>query len=144
MKLGTMRLAFGFTDWEEVHLRGLIHSWTWFGMLLLWALRRCWYGMRFLGTLRGSKCVLHAGVIQVTGSQSGSCDGQLPGSLVSSFSYFILCLVSVSMAVSRHHDCGSSYKGKHLIWMAHSFRGSVHHRHGGKHDSMQADMVLGK
>ena len=98
--------------------------------------------MRFLGTLRGSKCVLHAGVIQITGSQRGSCDEQLLGSLVSSFSDVPLCLVSVSIAVNRHHDCGSSYKGKHLTWVVHSFRGSVHHCHGGKHGSMQADMVL--
>ena len=30
------------------------------------------------------------------------------------------------------------------LGLAYSFRGSVHYHHGGKHDSMQADMVLEK
>ena len=28
------------------------------------------------------------------------------------------------------------------LWLAHSFRGSIHYHHGGKHGSIQADMVL--
>ena len=43
--------------------------------------------------------------------------------------------------MKRHHDHSNSYKGKYLIG-AYSFRGLVHYYHGGKHDSVQADMVL--
>ena len=55
-------------------------------------------------------------------------------------------LVRVSVAVKRHHghDDSKSYKRKHLIRAGLQFRGLVHHHHGGKHDSMQADMVLEK
>ena len=28
------------------------------------------------------------------------------------------------------------------LWLAYKFRGSVHYPHGGKHGSVQADMVL--
>jgi hypothetical protein len=35
--------------------------------------------------------------------------------------------------VKRYHDNGIFYKGKHLIGLAYSFRGSVHYRHDGKH-----------
>jgi hypothetical protein len=46
--------------------------------------------------------------------------------------------------VKRHHDHGNFYKG-HLLGLANSLRGSVHHHHhGGKHGSVQADMVLEK
>ena len=54
--------------------------------------------------------------------------------------------VLVSVAVKRHRDhCSSnSYKGKHLIGAAYSFRGLVHYCHGRKHGGVQADMVLEK
>ena len=52
-------------------------------------------------------------------------------------------LVRISIAVKRHHDHGSSYKGKHLSVVACNFRGLVHYRHGGKHGDMQANMALG-
>jgi hypothetical protein len=51
--------------------------------------------------------------------------------------------IRVSVVLKRHHDQGKSYQGKHLIW-AHSFRGSVHYHHGGKHGNVQADMVMKK
>ena len=44
-------------------------------------------------------------------------------------------LVGVSIAVTRHHDQGNSYKEKHLL-------GAGLHHHGGKLGSMQADTVL--
>jgi hypothetical protein len=47
------------------------------------------------------------------------------------------------IAVKRHHDHGNSYKNKHVIGN-YSFRVLVHYHHGGKHGSMQADMVLEK
>ena len=53
-------------------------------------------------------------------------------------------LVRSSIAVKRYHDHGNSYKEKHLIGAVLQFRGSVHYHHGGKHGSMQADMVLEK
>ena len=43
-----------------------------------------------------------------------------------------------------YYDHGNSYKGKHLIGAGLQFRGSVHCHHGGKHGSMQADVVLEK
>ena len=49
----------------------------------------------------------------------------------------------VSIAVKRHHDYSSCYKGKHL-GLAHNFRGVVHYCHGRNHGSMQADVVLEK
>ena len=42
-------------------------------------------------------------------------------------------------AVKRHHDQGNSYEGEHLIGTVLS---SVHYHHGGKHGSIQADIVL--
>lgn len=48
----------------------------------------------------------------------------------------------VSVAVKRYHDHGNSYKGKHLIRAGLQFRGLVHDCHGGKHGSVQADIVL--
>ena len=30
------------------------------------------------------------------------------------------------------------------LWLAYSFRGLVHYHHGGKHGSVQADMMLEK
>ena len=50
----------------------------------------------------------------------------------------------VSITVKRYHDKGHSYKRKHLIGAGLQFGGSVHFHHGGKHDGMQADMVLEK
>ena len=56
--------------------------------------------------------------------------------------------IRVSIALKRHLDYCSSYKGKHLTKVAaYSFRGLVHYQHGGEHDSydyssVQADMVL--
>ena len=49
-------------------------------------------------------------------------------------------LVNISIAVKRHYDHGNSYKVKHLIGVAHSFRGLVPYHHGAVHGSMQADM----
>jgi hypothetical protein len=46
--------------------------------------------------------------------------------------------------VKRHHDQSNSYKEKHLIGAGIQFRGLVHYHHGGKHGSMQADMMLKK
>ena len=46
--------------------------------------------------------------------------------------------------MKKHHDHGNSYKGKHLIGAGLQFRDLVHYHHGGKHGSMQADMVLEK
>ena len=40
-------------------------------------------------------------------------------------------IVRVSIAVKRHHDHNNSYKGKPLIGVAYSFRGSVHYHHNG-------------
>lgn len=38
----------------------------------------------------------------------------------------------------------NSYRGKHLIGADSLFRGLVHYRHGGKHGSIQANVVLEK
>jgi len=38
----------------------------------------------------------------------------------------------------------ATLRGKHLIVAGLQFRGSIHCHHGGKHDSMQADVVLEK
>ena len=43
----------------------------------------------------------------------------------------------VSMAVKRHYDYNNFYKGKHLIGVASSFRGSVHYH-------PWCDMVAGR
>ena len=43
-----------------------------------------------------------------------------------------------------HHDHGNSYKGKLSLGLAYSLRGSARYHHGGKHGSMQADLVLEK
>jgi hypothetical protein len=51
-------------------------------------------------------------------------------------------LVKVSVAVKRHHDHGNSYKGKHRMGMAYSFRGLVHYCYGGKYGDKQANVVL--
>jgi hypothetical protein len=44
--------------------------------------------------------------------------------------------------VKRHHDQGNSYKGKYLIGVAYSFRGSVHYHHSEKHGSIYIDLWL--
>ena len=44
--------------------------------------------------------------------------------------------------MKRHYGQGGSYRGKHLIGLAESFRGLLHYHHGRKPGSMQADMVL--
>ena len=46
--------------------------------------------------------------------------------------------------MSRYRDQGKSYKNNISLGLAYSFRGSVYYHHGGKHGSMQADMVLEK
>jgi hypothetical protein len=51
-------------------------------------------------------------------------------------------MVRVSIAVTRHHDPGNSYKRKHLIGAGLPFRGLVHFHLGMKHDGMQEGMVL--
>ena len=43
--------------------------------------------------------------------------------------------------MNRHHNYGNCYKGKHLVGTGLQFRGSVRYQHGGKHGSIQADMV---
>jgi hypothetical protein len=57
--------------------------------------------------------------------------------------YFKKCL-RVSIAVKRHHDRSSSYKGKHLIGTGLQFRGLVHYHRGRKHGGTQAGMLLEK
>ena len=51
-------------------------------------------------------------------------------------------LIQVSIAVKRLYNQGGSYKGKHLIGPGSHFRGSAHSYLCGKHDSVQAYMVL--
>lgn len=51
-------------------------------------------------------------------------------------------LVRVSIVMERHHDHGSSHKGKLLTGAGLQFRGFVHYQHGGEHGGTQADMVL--
>ena len=43
--------------------------------------------------------------------------------------------------MKRHYDHSNSYKGKHLIVVAYSFRGLVH-SYLVLHDGVQADMVM--
>jgi phenylalanyl-tRNA synthetase beta subunit len=43
--------------------------------------------------------------------------------------------------VKRHCDQGNSYKRKHILGLTDSFRGLAYY-HGGKHGSVQADMML--
>ena len=57
----------------------------------------------------------------------------------------LIVSVRVSIAVTSHHGHGNSYKRKHLIGAGLQVRRSlVHHCHGGKPGSVQADMVLEK
>ena len=49
-------------------------------------------------------------------------------------------LIQCPIVVKRHHDHGHSYKGKCLIGACLQRFGPF--RHGGKHGSMQADVVL--
>ena len=46
--------------------------------------------------------------------------------------------------MKRYYDDSNFYKVKHLMVMVCSFRGSVFYHYGGKHGSIQADMVLEK
>lgn len=46
--------------------------------------------------------------------------------------------------MNKHYDQGNSYKENISLGLAYSFKASVHYHHGWKHDSAQADMVLGK
>ena len=56
-----------------------------------------------------------------------------------------IVLIRVSIAVQRHHDHSSSYKGKHLIVVAcFQFRGSVYYHYDGEQGSMLTDMLLEK
>ena len=51
-------------------------------------------------------------------------------------------LLTIFIAVKRHHDHSNSYKEN--IWGGSlEFRGLVHHHNGVKHGSIQTDMVLG-
>ena len=52
------------------------------------------------------------------------------------------CLSLGFIAGNRHHDQSNSYKNNIPLGLAYRFRSSVHYRHGRKHGSMQADMVL--
>jgi hypothetical protein len=54
------------------------------------------------------------------------------------------CLSLRFIAIKRHHDHGSSYKGKHLTGAGLQFRGLVNCQQGGKHGCVRADMVLEK
>ena len=81
------------------------------------------------------------------------------------FNFHFICIVSllfvamyptateVSSAISLGHeelcceetrDHGNPYKRKHFIGAGLQFRGLVHYHHGGKHGSIQADVVLEK
>jgi hypothetical protein len=62
--------------------------------------------------------------------------------VVSQINPILPVLVRVSFTVRRHHDQGNFYKGNHLIGLAYYVRGLVHYYHGGKHGSMQADLML--
>ena len=55
--------------------------------------------------------------------------------------HLLICCHRVSTAVKRHHDHSNSYKGKQFIGADLEFRGLVHNSHGGKHGSIQADML---
>jgi hypothetical protein len=44
--------------------------------------------------------------------------------------------------MKTHHDHCNSHKHNIHLWLAYNFRGLVFYHHGGKHGSMQADMVL--
>jgi len=46
--------------------------------------------------------------------------------------------------VKKYHGHKSSYKGKYFIGAGLQFGGLVHCCYCGKHDSVQADMTLGK
>ena len=50
--------------------------------------------------------------------------------------------IRISIAMKRHHDHKNSYDEKHFIGAGFQSKGYVHHCHGRKHGSMQADMVL--
>ena len=54
------------------------------------------------------------------------------------------CLSWGCIAVKRYHDHGNSYKRKHLIRAAYSFRGLIYYHPGKKHGGMQVDLVLEK
>ena len=59
--------------------------------------------------------------------------------------YWMRCLHYGFITAKRHHDLGNYYKENiYLIGLAYSFRGSVHYHLGGRHGSMQVDMVLKK
>ena len=53
-------------------------------------------------------------------------------------------LVRIFIAVKRHHDQGNSYKEKHLTGAGLLFRDFILCHYGGKHGSIQVDMVLEK
>lgn len=44
-----------------------------------------------------------------------------------------------SIAVKRSHDCSNSYKEKHLIGLAYSFRGLAHFHRGKEHGGRQVN-----
>ena len=46
--------------------------------------------------------------------------------------------------MKRHYDHSTSYKGKHFIGAVLQFRGLVDYFHGGKHGSIQTDVMLEK
>ena len=48
------------------------------------------------------------------------------------------------IAMKRHQDQGDSYKRQHLIEGGFHSRGSIRYHYGGKHGSLQADMVWEK
>ena len=57
---------------------------------------------------------------------------------------FMAVSAKASIALKRHHDHSSSYKGNYFIGAVLQLRGLVHYQPGRKHGSVQADMVLEK
>ena len=51
-------------------------------------------------------------------------------------------LVRVSIVLKEHHDHTTSFKEQNLIWAVLSFGGLVYYFQGGKHVSIQEDIVL--
>jgi hypothetical protein len=46
--------------------------------------------------------------------------------------------------VKRHHDQRNFIKANISLWLTYGFRCLVYYHHGGKHGSIQPDMVLEK
>lgn len=57
--------------------------------------------------------------------------------------YIQLCLGQSSITMKRCHECGNTYKRKHLVG-TNKFIDLVHYHLGGKNGSTQAGMVSGR